>query len=363
MLLTICLALLGSMIGIPATFLIHRKLRQAKVVGSLKIDTAHGIVEELFVPIGGIDQWISIRGEDRNNPALLVIHGGPGSSYSIFTPHLHPWEKHFTIVQWDQRGAGKTFARLGSHGTGKISMNQLTSDAIELAEYLRERLRQDRIFLLASSMGSTFGLQAARIRPDLFFAYIGTDQNVGMVHGPEENYQRVLSRLDAHGMIEGARFLKQIGPDPKLWTHRDFTTFVQWTMRSDRSGYSRTMKLLKNAVWYAPGWTLRDIRAFVKGMHFSLQQLFPEMVQYNAWAQGTHFELPIFIFQGEYDVLTPAAHARAYFTDVDAPIKRMEMIPNVGHFAAFLQPELFLKQLLDHVRPLADVSLIAAARR
>jgi len=118
--------------------------------------------------------------------------------------------------------------------------------------------------LLASSMGSTFGLHAVRIRPDLFFAYIGTDQNVGMVHGHEENYRQVMRRLNIQGTSKGVRFLERIGPDPKLWTQSDFTTFVQWTMKSDHSGYSRTMKLLKDAVWYAPGWTLRDIRAFVK---------------------------------------------------------------------------------------------------
>src|ERR1700739_4584394 len=115
---------------------------------------------ERFVRIGGIEQWISIRGENRINPVLLVVHGGPGSCYSIFTPHLRPWEKHFTVVQWDQRGAGRTFNRMGSGGSGKMTMKQLTSDTIEVAEYLRAHLHQDRILLLASSMGSIFGLQA-----------------------------------------------------------------------------------------------------------------------------------------------------------------------------------------------------------
>ena len=115
----------------------------------------------------------------RNNPVLFVIHGGPGSCYSIFTPHLRAWEKHFTIVQWDQRGAGKTFARPASRNSVAITMKQLTADGIEIAEYLRAHLRKDQIFLLASSMGSTFGMDIVRCRPDMFYAYIGTDQNVG----------------------------------------------------------------------------------------------------------------------------------------------------------------------------------------
>jgi pimeloyl-ACP methyl ester carboxylesterase len=178
--------------GIPAILLIHRRFRQAKTASFLKIESGAGIVEERFVRFGGIDQWILIRGEDKANPVLLLIHGGPGCSYSIFTPSLHAWEKYFTIVQWDQRGAGKTFARTRPAASGELSLAQLTRDGIEVAEYLRTRLRKNQIFLLASSFGSTFGLDMARQRPDMFYAYIGTDQNVGMVRGREEDRRQVL---------------------------------------------------------------------------------------------------------------------------------------------------------------------------
>jgi pimeloyl-ACP methyl ester carboxylesterase len=114
------------------------------------------------------------------------------------------------------------------------------------------------------------------------------------------------------------------------------------------------MKLLKDAVWYAPGWTLADIRSFVVGMRFSLERLLPEATRFDAWQQGTRYEIPIFFFQGENDVLTTPQLARAYFNDVAAPMKRMELISDAGHFAAFLQPAQFLGQLLAQVRPLAD---------
>lgn len=348
---------------VTAALLAYRKIRQTKVAATLRIENVHKIVEEYFVSVGGIDQWISIRGEDRNNPVLLVIHGGPGSCYSIFTPHLRPWEKHFTIVQWDQRGAGKTFARMGSRGNGEISMKQLTCDAIEVAEHLRVHLHQDRLFLLASSIGSTFGLEIARSRPDLFYAYIGVDQNVGMVRGREESHGQLLDRLRRHGMTRGVQAIERSGADPMLWTQSDFTAVAQWMMKSDPPGFRRAMRLLKKAVWYAPEWKLRDVRAFVNGMHFSLEQLLPDIVRYDAWAHGTRFELPIFIFHGEDDVLTPSAQARAYFNDIEAPAKHMELISNAGHFAAFLQPEQFLEKLMTYVRPLANVSEAEAANR
>ena len=116
-------------------------------------------------------------------------------------------------------------------------------------------------------------------------------------------------------------------------------------------------------MWYAPGWTLRDIRGFVRGMHSSLEQLLPEMVQYDAWARGTRFDLPVFVLQGENDVLTLTAKAQAYFADIEAPIKRIELISDAGHFAMFLQPEMFLKTLLAYVRPLAYMHSAEVANR
>lgn len=351
-----CASLSCLFVSVIAALLVYRKLRQAKIASTLRIETVGGIVEERFVSIGGIDQWISIRGEDHSNPVLLVIHGGPGSCYSIFTPHLRGWEKRFTVVQWDQRGAGKTFARTGSRGSGEVSLKQLACDGISVAEYLRARLDKERLFLLASSMGSTFGLQMAHSRPDMFYAYIGTDQNAGMVRGRDEVHRQVLDRLRTLGLTKGVRALERIGADPALWTGDDFTAVAQWTMKSDPPGFRRTIKLLKDAVWYAPGWKLRDIRTFVAGMRFSLERLLPEIVQYDARAQGMRFDLPIFIFQGENDVLTTPQMARALFNDMVAPIKQMESISGAGHFAAFLQPELFLEKLLIHVRPLAYAS-------
>ena len=329
-----CVVAAFAVIGLPACFLTHRTIRQARTAATLRLSGPRCIVEEHFARIGGIEQWMGIRGEDRENPVLLVIHGGPGSSYSIFTPHLRSWEKHFTIVQWDQRGACRTWARSRPRSSDEMSMDLFTRDGIEVAEFLCSHLGKSRLFLLASSFGSTFGLQIARRRPDLFYAYIGVDQNVGMVRGRQENHREVLERLRHSGLGRGVNALQRIGADPTPWTRADFDSVARWTMKSDPRGFRRTMKLLKDAVWFAPGWKLTDIRAFVRGMHFSLQHLLPEIARFDAWQQGVRFELPFFIFQGENDVLTTPSLAQAYFNDVVAPIKRMILITDAGHFAA-----------------------------
>src|SRR5262245_34936946 len=97
--------------------LVWRRARQRRVAGALEITSPNGIAEQRFVPIGGIDQWIQIRGEDRGNPVLLVLHGGPGWPNAVFTLPLRSWERDFTVVQWDHRGAGKTLGRTGKAGS------------------------------------------------------------------------------------------------------------------------------------------------------------------------------------------------------------------------------------------------------
>jgi pimeloyl-ACP methyl ester carboxylesterase len=332
--------------------LLHRKLRQRRTSTALRIGGSRGIMEERFVKIGGIDQWIGIRGEHRNNPILLIIHGGPGSSYSIFTPLIRSWERHFTVVQWDQPGASKTFGRAGRNGSGKLTFDRLTGDGIETAEFVCSRLNKEKVILLASSFGSLTGMSMVKQRPDLFYAYVGTDQNVGMVRNREAIHRATLERLRALGLSEGVAFLERIGSDPTQWTAKSFTKTAKWTMKSDPRTHEQIMQLLKSAICFSPSYTLRDIKHFVSGMKFSTEQLFPEIPASDAWQQGTHFDVPFFIFQGENDVLTPASLAAQYFADVVAPAKKMTLIRDAGHFAAFIQPEQFLHELLVCVRPL-----------
>lgn len=361
--LTILLVIALVSAGCSVILLLHRKLRQAKIAAGLKLSNARGIVTEEFVAISGTAQWISIRGEDLRNPVMLIIHGGPGCSYAIFSPHLRSWEQHFTVVQWDQPGCGKTLRRSGMSAAGPITMERLTRDGIELAEYLCSRLRKNRIFLLASSFGSTFGLEMARRQPDLFHAYIGTDQNVGMVRGRNESHRHVIDALRRLGLDRGVNFLERLGPDPTRWGADEYTAAARWTMKTDPVGFRRTIKLLKDAVWFAPGWDLMDIRTFVKGMQVSCAQLLAEAVRFDAWQSGTRFELPFLVLQGEDDVVTPAPLAAEYFNDVSAPAKHMALIRDAGHFAIILQPEQALDHLLQHAYPLASEGEMVESRK
>lgn len=329
----------------------HRRWRQHRLAKRLVITTPHGISESRFVPIGGIEQWVSLRGDDRRNPALLIVHGGPGSSYEMFAPIMRPWEEHFTIVQWDQRGAGRTFGRNGADGSGEVNVARLAADGIEVAEWVRAHLGHDRLILVGSSFGSVIALHMTHQRPDLFSAYVGTDQNVSMTG----DLQPTLDRLRAMGKHKGVAKLENIGADPARWSPKDWTTVAKLTMQSD-PGPDPIKTLIGPAMWFCPTMTLKDMKHLFSGMEFSSHRLSPEFAGISAWLSGTHQKMPFFIFQGENDVLTEPQQAAAFFADVQAPHKEMALIPGAGHFAAFTHPEEFLRLLLAHVRPMSNVS-------
>src|SRR5919204_2228066 len=105
-----------------------------------------GIDQAAFDPLGGIDQWISIRGENRTNPVLLVVHGGPGEAQWPQAEVYKPWEKAFIVVQWDQRGAGHTFGRYGTK-TPDVTLDRISKDGVDLAEYLCSELGKKKIIV------------------------------------------------------------------------------------------------------------------------------------------------------------------------------------------------------------------------
>jgi pimeloyl-ACP methyl ester carboxylesterase len=146
---------------------------------ALAIQSPNGLQEGMYVKIGGIDQWVQIRGEDRGNPVILFVHGGPGGSTIPISSGWQSWEKYFTVVQWDQSGAGRTFRKTGESIATTMTLARMTQDGVEVAEYLRAHLHKDKIVLIGHSWGSFLGIQIVKQRPDLFYAFVGTGQVVG----------------------------------------------------------------------------------------------------------------------------------------------------------------------------------------
>src|SRR5579871_1766903 len=184
---------------------------------------AEPVHEEMFVPIGGIEQWITIHGSDTANPVVLVLHGGPGDALSPYADTLFAgWDKDFTMVEWDQRGAGRTYGKSGPSIEPTMTMERMTEDGIEVAQYLTHRLNKSRIILVGGSWGSVLGIHMVHDRPDLFYAFVGQSVVVNFQREISASYARILQMAEAANDDATVTALKSIGSPP--WK----TLFPQW---------------------------------------------------------------------------------------------------------------------------------------
>jgi pimeloyl-ACP methyl ester carboxylesterase len=330
--------------GATAGASLLRRARQRGCARTLQLETPPGVREAGFVELGGLPQWVSVRGERRDNPILLILHGGPGATYTPLAPRLRAWERHFTVAQWDQRGAGKTFGRHGK--TAPLTFARLVADGCELVEHLCQRLGQPRVILLGSSAGSITGLLIARRLPQRLHAYVGTDQNVGL---SQAAFEPTLAQLRAVGDLKGARAFERLGPDPSRWGRAGYDQRNQLLVKAAPGVPNMVTDLILPSLLSSPEHSLKDVVDVFRGLAFSQAQLFDELIAFDAPAvAGRRFEVPFLVFHGASDWLTPAVLARAYFDQVEAPRKHFALLEGAGHLAAFAQPAQFLDLLLRH---------------
>ena len=279
--LELLLGFLSLIAILVLTLLIYRAWRQHQNAKPLVISTLTGIDEGMFVTINGTEQWISIRGEERNNPVLLILHGGPAWSYRALTGTFRPWEKHFTIVHWERPGTGKTYGRKGREDSRGMTFNRMAEDGVELTKFLCQHLHTEKIILLAHSAGSIIGVLMVNRRPDLFYAYVGTGQICDMVSNENLSYNMALERAKKAGNKKVLKLLEQIGP----LSYRNVKTWrVKLQCLMDNAPFeARWMqKIFLPTILVAPNYSLKDIYDFVSGMFFSATKLFEDQMAFDA---------------------------------------------------------------------------------
>ena len=177
---------------------------------------AQSIARERFVSIGGIEQWVAIRGRDHTRTAMLFLHGGPGEAQSAFLPIFAPWEDRFVVAQWDQRGSGRTFGKNGT-GTPDMTLEQMTRDVVEVTEYVLDQLNARKLVLVGHSWGTILGLGAIRLRPELFHAFVGTGQVVSGSEIIERMRSSAIAQAQAAGDAESVAALRALNlRDPQF---------------------------------------------------------------------------------------------------------------------------------------------------
>jgi pimeloyl-ACP methyl ester carboxylesterase len=355
--------------GVVPGFLTRRRLltlAAAQAVATVPATTFASpspIMEEAFVPAGSIDQWVAIRGRDRSRTPILFLHGGPCEAESPFLSLFAPWEERYVVAQWDQRGTGRTFGKSGT--PPNMTMEQLTQDAIEVAQYVLGRVKARKLILVGFSWGAELGLNVIRARPELFHAFVGTGQPINGHDIFDNMRSSAVDRAEAAGDARAAAELKQL----TVSGFADMTklkTYFRWTAPFPNPGpdwdfIGKMFGLLgspdkpKSAA--AADFLAANPRPDLASTQpVCLQKLLPYSIEFDARAGGYDLQVPYFVIQGRNDPRCPPEAARAFVEQVRAPAKNFTAIDG-GHFACLSNPTGFLDALDSDMNKLGNAGL------
>jgi pimeloyl-ACP methyl ester carboxylesterase len=341
----------------PAADAARFKVAREVVQDLGRIVAPSGVQETYKTRIGGIDQWLSVRGQDRDNPIILFVHGGPASPYiPTLWQFQRPWEEYFTMVNWDQRGAGKTFNEVDPASIADtIHIARYVDDAIEVAEHLRSKYKKPRIILMGHSWGTVVAMGAALKRPDLFYAYVGVGQDISTQENERISFEYGLAQAKAHHNADALKELESIAPYPgdKPVTRERIIIARKWPQfYGGLSAFREDSPYFFGASLLSADYDARDRAAIDKGSVFTLDKIMPEFLKVDF--TGVHsFPIPVVMFMGRHDYTTPTEPVEKWLDQVQAPYKKGVWFERSAHMIPWEEPGRMLINLVKYVRPLA----------
>ena len=311
------------------------------------------------VSLGGNQQWIQARGANPANPVILYIPGGPGQSdFAQSRALLQPLEDDFTVVTWDQRGNGRSYASFDPSG---ITLDAAVSDLVALANHLRERFDEEKIYLLGESWGTIPAVLAAQRHPGLFHALIGSGQMVDVAATDRLIYDDLLVWADAHDPGLAAR-LRGFGPPPyrDLWSYSVFLENYPHLAGAynppqaylDRHAASGAGFFGIMGTEYPPVDKLNVLR----GLMDTFDVLYPQLQDLDFRREVTSLEVPIYLFEGAHELRGRREPLDEWYQRLHAPTKGVFRFETGGHAVAFEHAD-------DLDRILSEIIVPATYRR
>ncbi|WP_259473095.1 lysophospholipase [Clostridium estertheticum] len=302
------------------------------------------------VTLGDSDQWITIRGKNKNNPVLLFLAGGPGGTQLAATrEQLKKLEDNYVVVNWEQPGAGKSMKAIPLKS---ITPERYISDGHELTQYLCQRFKQKKIYVLGESWGSALGILLVQRYPELFSAFIGTGQMVEFVKTDVRMYNLVLKIAKERGDIKQIEKMKNQGLPPyygkgMVWK---FSTLSQYL----------TKYMTKNSEIERPGYNtlseiggteygLYDKVSWMLGLVTTFNQVYPQLYNIDLSKQATKLDVPVYFMIGRHDVNASPEMAEEYFNAIKAPHKEFIWFEHSGHDPWRNEPDKFVDLMVNLV--------------
>lgn len=350
MMLAVATAVLATLLAARVWF---RRASTAPFVDALGKPVPGSVADLDRIMLGGVEQGLLIRGLSVANPVMLYLHGGPGTSElgMVRTHNMPALERHFTVVVWDQRGAGISYsAREPESG---MSVEQFIADAHELTLLLCKRFGQPKIYLVGHSWGSALGVLTVHRYPELYHAFIGVGQIVDMREGERLSYAWTLAQAEKAGDRRSVAQLKAIGPPPYLGTFRSKLMTQRKILgkyRGEVHGNSRGgMSTLLRGLIGSREYSWSDRVNVFRGIFANMRLMWPKIVDINLMAQAPELKVPVYFLEGRHDYEAPAVLAEQYFEALEAPRKTLIWFERSAHFVNTEEPDSFNRFFVDRL--------------
>jgi pimeloyl-ACP methyl ester carboxylesterase len=353
--LNIFLLIIVSIAGFFLLLYIGLLLYKNYLRNSTRIETSNGISSLEEITLGDLKQWIFIRGTDRNNPVLLFLHGGPGAPLlGMSSSRKYDAEliKHFTVVHWDQRGAGKSFNR--DIPVDSMTLDRFVEDCNELIDYLRNRFHTQKVFIVAHSGGTVIGIKTAYKYPEKIHAYVGVAQVLNEYEQQKVSYDSLVEEAEKSGDVGRLNAIKAIGPPP----YESPKKFLEMEGHIGHYGGFMRDKPIRRMVplvisfLTSPEYSLSEgIRTFRnKGFDFTINAMWEELKNVNLTEEIQSVKVPIYFFSGKYDMTTPTVVVEKFYDNLKAEKgKKLIIFENSGHMAMIEEKERYEELLINVV--------------
>lgn len=316
------------------------------------------VAEVAYRRLGRLDQWTMIRGESAANPPLILLHGGPGWSETAFFRRFNaPLERSFTVVYWDQRGAGRSFHR--DIPRSSMTVERFIGDLDELVDAVRERLGKARVAIFGHSWGSALGVLYAKRHPEKVAAYVGSGQIGDWAAAESASYGFALAEARRRGNRRAIRKLEAIGPPPYA-AAAVFTERI-WLRRFEGGMRPGALWEMARAVLGGKESPLRELPRAIRGFRWSMDAMWAEVSRLSLIELAPTLQMPVFLLLGRRDRWVPPETSMAYFEALTAPSKRVVWFERSGHEPFAEEPERFNAAMAEIVLPALHTNPTAGA--
>jgi pimeloyl-ACP methyl ester carboxylesterase len=351
-------ALVATSVSAQAPVGPANRAEAVKIIAGLReIVSPDGLQATETIPIGGIDQVVSIRSQDLRNPVILYLHGGPGFvEMPLDWWWNRGWDEYFTVIHWDQRNAGKTFVTSGTNHPALLTAERFQRDAEEVVQWALKRFGKRKIFVLGHSWGSMLGLKLAAAHPEWLHAYVGMGQITNGRESEQRGWRWTMARARASNHAEAERELQSIAPyaeKPGSIPLASIMTQRKWLNHFGGAAWRRPGADFEAAAFkLSPEYDDTDVRNAFKGQPAVSEALLPHVLATDL-SMIRRLRVPLFLLLGRHDINVSSEVAAEWYAGVAAPAKSLIWFERSGHHMTSEEPGKLLITLVTKVRPIA----------